>query len=90
MNVIKNFDEFINEDMSIGVFSSITDMLFPMFKNAKEKHKLLTGMPPFAFYKDNWGQYPLDKSKKIKGITGKISDWDTRTKDNEWSRKNHW
>lgn len=39
MNVIKNFDEFINEDMSIGVFSSITDMLFPMFKNAiDERH----------------------------------------------------
>lgn len=33
MNIIKNFDEFINEDMSIGVFASITDMLFPCKKS---------------------------------------------------------
>lgn len=55
-------------DISSFINSSkffITDMLFPMFKNAKAKHKLLTGMPPFALYRDNWGQYPLDKSKKI-------------------------
>jgi len=72
---IKSFDEFINEDLSIGVFGGIEDFLKPLFKNAKANHKLLKGMPELSSWRGTDATYPLDKTKKMRRLTPAIKDY---------------